>query len=102
MRTPKALYNLTNNSAISEHLSENAWSAILDGRYKVEVQRTEPYKGVLCVWDARKNDTLIAEQEVGVSYDALFGADMSDVALWQEMACGFIDNANLPTVSRSN
>lgn len=99
MRTPKATYNLDESSVIDEHLSENAWSALLDSRYKVEVQRTEPYKGVLCIWDARNDDALMFEKEVGISYDATFGVDIVDRCLWEDIVLNFIDDANVPSVS---
>lgn len=99
MRTPKATYDLSINAVPDEHLSENAWSAILDGRYKIEVQRTEPYQGVLCVWDGKNNDKLMLEQVVGISYNAQFGPDVADLSMWQDTACKLIDGATLPSVS---
>jgi len=99
MRTPYASYDISNNDVTDECLEKNAWSGIIDQRYKVEVQRTEPYQGILCVWDGKNNDALIFEKEVSISYNAAFGVDVADVREWQDVVCDFIDNANLPAVS---
>lgn len=78
-----------------EHaLSEAAWYATLDNRYICEVQRTEAYNGVLCIFDHNNNDELIHSEDVGISYDALFGPDVSDVAEWQDKCIEVVDGIN--------
>ena len=67
------------------------WESTLDNIYKCEVIRTEEYKGVLKVTNT-ENDFVLLEQEVGLSYGARFGPDMSDVAEWQEMIVQVVDN----------
>ena len=99
MRTPKATYDFTVNEVTDERPAENAWSAILDNRFKIEVQRTEPYMGVLCIWDGKDSDKLLFEEEVPIGWDARFGPDVSDLSFWQEKVCQFIDHANLPSIS---
>jgi hypothetical protein len=64
------------------------WESLLDGRYKVMVTRTGPYRGEWCI---RFGDQVLDRQNVGLSYGALFGPDVDDVANWQERAIEFID-----------
>jgi hypothetical protein len=67
---------------------ECAWNSKLDDRYVCQVQRTTPYNGVLCIFDG---DKLLFEKEVGISYDAPFGADAGDVSEWEDIIINFID-----------
>jgi hypothetical protein len=64
------------------------WVALLDARYKVTIVRKEPYRGSL---ELRDGEDLILEQDVGLSYDAMFGPDAADVVEWREIATQFID-----------
>lgn len=81
------------------------WWSRLDGRYQIEVQRlSEPqltpdgvevpddaYRGTLCIFDRQQDDQLIHEEPVPIAYGAPFGADISDVAVWQQKALEVID-----------
>ncbi len=73
-------------------LRENAiWARILDCQYGCEVQRTEPYKGILIIEDL-VNQKLIHKEEVHISYDARFGPDMYDAQVWSVKACNVVDS----------
>ena len=92
-RTPIGQYTLESNIAV-DPTHKLAWVGLLDKRYKLEVQRVAPYSGVLCIFDSSNNDELIFEKEVGISFDALFGADVGDVAEWQDIGVAFVDERN--------
>ena len=64
------------------------WVGTLDNRYTVTVIRTRPYHGELSI---REGDQILLREDVGLSYGALFGPDVSDVAEWQQRAVEFID-----------
>lgn len=73
-------------------MSEIVWKAELDnGQYKCEVKRLSSNKGQLTVEDTTNNE-LVLNKEVGLSYGAQFGPDVSDVAYWQEMIIEAVDN----------
>ena len=65
------------------------WESTLDNRYAIQVVRVAPYLGKLVI---READEEIFSQQVGLSYGATFGPDVSDIADWQEIVLGFIDN----------
>lgn len=72
------------------------WWNRLDGRYQIEVRRTEadaPFPGWLCIFDHSSGDKLVFEQGVNLIAGAIFGPDVSDVALWQQMALDYADRA---------
>lgn len=70
------------------------WSGTLDNRYECTVEHKEQYKGQLRIFDIETNSILLME-EVGISYGATFGADMGDVADWQNRCSEFIDSVTL-------
>ena len=65
------------------------WESTLDDRYEVQVVRLAPYIGKLTISDDGEE---IFSQQVALSYGAVFGPDVSDIAEWQEIAANFIDN----------
>lgn len=67
------------------------WESVLDDRYRVTVIRTAPYRGTLRIED-REVDRILHEEEVSLSYAAMFGPDLADVARWQELAMQVIDS----------
>lgn len=72
-----------------------AWHARLDNRYLVEVQYVkggDGYRGTLLVFDHADGDRLVHAEPTGISYAARFGADVADVAEWQERAAEVVDN----------
>lgn len=69
------------------------WSATVDdGEFKVTVLRDEEsqHNGELTVIHI-PSDTTILTSQVGLSYGAIFGPDVSDVAAWQVMTLDAID-----------
>ena len=68
------------------------WMTRLDGRYQIEVQRTGARTGNLLIFDHGDGDKELACFPVGLSYGAIFGPDVADVAEWQEKVIDFIDN----------
>ena len=65
------------------------WSSTLDGRYTINVMRTGPYRAELAIAEGAN---VLHREPVGLSFDALFGPDVADVASWQEIATTFVDN----------
>jgi hypothetical protein len=63
------------------------WSSKLDNKYTIEVTRTELYHGELTIADGA---TLLHREPVFLSFDALFGPDVADVADWQDIALAFV------------
>jgi hypothetical protein len=88
---PKATYDLKNNKVIDRGLS--VYAGILDLRYKIEVipQEGKTHLGTLAIYDGKDNDKLIHQEEVTISYGAVFGPDMGDVSEWQSKAIAVID-----------
>jgi hypothetical protein len=64
------------------------WSATLDDRYIIRVERTDPYSGELVILDGDKE---LLREKVVLSYNALFGPDVFDIEAWQERAAEFVD-----------
>lgn len=70
-------------------MKENeVWTATLDDRFVVTVTREAPYRGILRI---AEGDRILHWETVGLMYNAQFGPDVDDVALWQEKAVQFID-----------
>lgn len=69
------------------------WSSMLDGKYTVTVTRTAPYRAELTIAEGAN---VLHRESVGLSFDALFGPDVADVASWQEIAVRFVDNLEQP------
>lgn len=59
------------------------WEAQLDERYDCRVVHIGEYRGRLTVTDTVDGTELLNE-EVGLMYDAQFGPDISDIALWED------------------
>lgn len=64
------------------------WKSELDGRYDVRVLRKSDYTGDLVVSDGAEE---LHREEVTLSYGAIFGPDVADVAAWCDKACWVID-----------
>jgi hypothetical protein len=98
-RKPLATYDFTKDEAPKYDYALVAWAAVLDKRYKIEVQRDTKggdmihaqYNGFLVIFDSQDNDKVILDEKVPISYGAVFGPDAIDVAEWQEMACEAVD-----------
>lgn len=64
------------------------WSVTLDDRYIVRVERTGDYTADLVIRDGDKE---LLREPTTLSYRALFGPDVADVATWQARAIKFVD-----------
>lgn len=64
------------------------WTSILDGRYEVTVTRTGDYHGELTISEGNQ---VLNRESVGLSYGAIFGPDVADVADWRRIAVEFVD-----------
>lgn len=72
-------------------MSDEVWSATVDnGAFKVTVNRDEERSAVLTVVHVASETTILTSQ-VGLSYGAIFGPDVADVAAWQVMSLDAID-----------
>lgn len=73
-------------------MTDIVWGATVDSEtWKAQVVRTGDYTGTLEVY-RMADDEKVFSQDVSLSYQALFGPDMGDVAEWQEIAINFIDS----------
>jgi hypothetical protein len=66
-------------------MSELVWQSKLDEKYDCQVVRTGERTGQLTMVETETQKTLL-DRSVGLSYGAMFGPDMGDVAYWQD-AC---------------
>lgn len=67
------------------------WDNTVDnGTWRVWVERTDNYKGVLLVERISTGERVL-EEEVGLAYQAIFGPDVADVNQWQNKAIEVID-----------
>ena len=72
-------------------MREIVWTATVDSNtWRVDVVRKSDYLADLQVYRV-SDETMVHEEEVGLSYQAVFGPDMADVALWQDTAIAVID-----------
>jgi hypothetical protein len=92
MKKPLATYNIEINETDGRGDASLIWVAILDRRFKCEVQRTGTRQASLFVFDSKDNDKIIYESRVPLSYDAKFGPDIGDVGEWQEMCAKAVDD----------
>jgi hypothetical protein len=70
-------------------MHELIWITVLDHRYVVAVTRTGPYQGELTVADGFE---IAYCRSIDLTYNALLGPDVSDIAEWRRMACAFVDS----------
>ncbi len=64
------------------------WTSTLDGKYVLTITRIDDYLGELTI---SEGDQLLHREVVGLSYGAIFGPDVADVAEWQRIAVEFVD-----------
>jgi hypothetical protein len=68
------------------------WSSTLDNRFIIRVERTGDYTADLVIIDnGLEGDPEVLREATGLSYRALFGPDVDDVATWQARAIKFVD-----------
>lgn len=67
------------------------WTATVDGNtWRVDVVQKGAYNADLEIYRL-PDETLVHREEVGLSYQAMFGPDALDVAYWQDRAIEVID-----------
>lgn len=64
------------------------WTSTLDKRYEVTVTRIDYYHGELTISESGQ---VLHHETVGLSYGAVFGPDVDDVAYWEEISVNFVD-----------
>lgn len=69
------------------------WWARLDNRFQIEVQGLdeETHRGIFLIFDHNNDNKLVFSEEVPVSYGAIFGPDVSDIAYWQNKVIEVVD-----------
>lgn len=72
-------------------MNEVIWEGTLDNRWYCVVERTGNYEGLLSITDT-ENKSVVHEEAVGLSYDAVFGPDAYDINVWEEKAMDVVDN----------
>lgn len=70
------------------------YATTLDNRYEVKVIRTGNYCANLILTDNTTGEVLLTEP-TSLSYSAIVGPDVDDVADWQQRAITFVDNRDL-------
>jgi hypothetical protein len=83
--------------AMPENDELMVWSSMLDNKFTVQVARAAPYRGELTITDGEKTPH---REPVGLSFDALFGPDVADVAEWQEIAIAFVEQTSAVVTSK--
>jgi len=73
-------------------MKDIVWTATVDSNmWRVDVVRKSDYRADLEVYRV-SDETLVHSEEVGLSYQAIFGPDVADVAEWQSIAIEVIDS----------
>lgn len=76
---------------MARNIGEIIWeSGVDDGKYSVKVVREASHRGKLTLVEVASGVVLL-DKEVGLSYGAMFGPDVSDIAEWQDMVMARID-----------
>ena len=70
---------------------ESIWFSQLDNRYDCRVTRTDQSHGLLTVTDTTDQRVLLSEA-VELSYGAVYGPDIDDVAEWQDKCVAVVDD----------
>lgn len=70
-------------------MTDIIWESKLDEVFDCKVERIDESRGKLTVID--QFDRILLDKEVGLSYGAVFGPDVADVALWEDMVIKVID-----------
>ena len=88
---PICKFEIENKGAVQ--LGTNVVEArVLDKRYGIEIIRDIPYKGKFRIFDGLDDFKLLHEQEVNVSYNAMWGVDIADAQEWANLGIDIVDN----------
>lgn len=69
---------------------EVIWESTLDNKYTCKVTRINKRGGNLRVFETDTGRELL-NQDIGLSYGAVAGPDIDDVAKWQDMCVAVVD-----------
>lgn len=69
---------------------EIIWQAKLDNRYQCQVERINEVHGRLTMVDSENSETVL-DQQVTLAWGAKFGADIDDIADWEERCVSIAD-----------
>ena len=69
---------------------EIVWESKLDEIYSCKVIRQSGYIGLLTVKNIKTEEFLL-EKEVSLMFGSIFGADVDDVAEWQDLCIDAVD-----------
>lgn len=69
---------------------ENIWEAKLDKEFDCKVERLRERVGHLSVTNTESKEVIL-DKDVDLSYGALFGPDVDDVAYWQDLCIEAVD-----------
>lgn len=68
------------------------WTATVDDNtWRIDVVRTDDYRANLEIYRV-DGDELVHTEQVGLTYQAMFGPDVDDVAQWQHRSLEVIDS----------
>ena len=84
------LSSAPNRCAMNEDI---VWAVKLDKKYDVKVTRTGDYTADLRIEEDGK---VLHSEPVTLSFRALFGPDVADVADWERIAVKFVDSQKAP------
>lgn len=69
---------------------QTVWEATMDDKWECRVTRKEGYVGILTVKGVETGETALC-LEVPLSYGAVMGPDVADVAAWEIMCQNAVD-----------
>jgi hypothetical protein len=67
------------------------WESKLDQQWDCRVERTGEREGRLIVSRLGDPTVVILDEETGLSYGAIFGPDVEDIAIWREKCTAAVD-----------
>ena len=79
--------SLTTLSTLGEDM-EKIWEAKLDDVYNCQVIRETESQGKLTI---EQDGNVLFIKNVSLSYGAIFGPDVADVAYWEDQCVNFVD-----------
>ena len=69
------------------------WAAVLDKRYGLEVVRNEhdTHSGTFTIFDIKKGGLVIYQEQISLSFGAIWGPDVFDIVKWEDIGCNVVD-----------
>jgi hypothetical protein len=72
------------------------WESKLDQLWDCRVERTGEREGRLIVSRLDDPTVVILNEETGLSYGAIFGPDVADIAMWRDKCTAAVDALDSP------